>query len=121
ISGTVFSARGGHNEPAGVAGITVQLKDAAGDVLATTVTDRNGHYTFNQLSGPSGNPGVASGVSATGSDEVVLALPAGLRPTSANPALVVITRGGTNATGVNFTVTSAGQPTSSWGQPGTTH
>jgi hypothetical protein len=124
ISGTVFPARAdGHDGPnqAGAAGVTVQLKGAAGDVVATTVTDRNGHYTFTQLSGPSGNPEAASGVSATGTYEVVLVLPAGLQQTSASPSPVVITRGGTNVSGVNFTVASAGQPTSPWGHQGTRH
>jgi hypothetical protein len=119
IRGAVFSSAGGdgrHGQDRdGVAGITVQLKDSSGDVLATTVTDRNGRYTFNQLGGPSNNPEVASGVSATGTYEVVLVLPSGVQQTSASPAPVVISRGGTNVTGVDFTVTSTRQTSSTSG------
>ncbi|MEM9496144.1 MAG: SdrD B-like domain-containing protein, partial [Pseudomonadota bacterium] len=37
----------------GAAGVTVQLKDAAGNVLQTTTTDANGNYLFDNL--PAGN------------------------------------------------------------------
>jgi hypothetical protein len=61
ISGAVRDGSG-----QGVAGITVQLLDTNGDVLATIVTDSQGRYTFNQQSGPASNPDVGSGISATG-------------------------------------------------------
>ncbi|MEM9496133.1 MAG: SdrD B-like domain-containing protein [Pseudomonadota bacterium] len=38
---------------AGAAGVTVQLKDAAGNVLRTTTTDANGNYLFDDV--PAGN------------------------------------------------------------------
>ena len=41
------------------AGITVELLDSSGDVLATTQTNRQGYYWFDQLSGPSTDPTVA--------------------------------------------------------------
>jgi hypothetical protein len=58
ISGGVFSQRSARGQHAkldpGLAGITVQLSDSNGDVVATTITDRAGDYTFNQQNGLSG-------------------------------------------------------------------
>ena len=121
ISGSVFLDHNGGSGPLrqrGVAGITVELTDASGDVLATTKTNAFGQYIFNQLSGPAANPENASGVSAVGDYNVVLVLPSGVTQVSANPATIQITRGGQNVTGVNFLVTSAKQGTD-WG-PDTT-
>ena len=59
ISGTVSLATGGSHSGSvqqGMAGMTVQLEDTKGDVLATTTTNSRGQYTFNQLSGPAANP-----------------------------------------------------------------
>jgi len=86
----------------GVPGVTVQLEDTSGDVLATTTTDRQGHYSFNQLSGPAANVENASGISGTGLYNVVLSLPTWLRQTTASPDSILISRGGLNVTGVNF-------------------
>jgi peroxidase len=111
ISGTVFS--GGPNNTftqtqlQGVSGIKVLLEDAAGDVLATAVTNSQGRYSFNQQSGPSGSPTVGSGVSATGTYQVVLVLPNGTRLVSPAPDAITISRGDTNVTGVNFILDSA--------------
>jgi hypothetical protein len=105
ISGTVFLDGGrGTRSQTGLAGATLKLEDAGGDVLATTVTDRQGRYSFNQLSGPSGNLEIASGVSATGSYNVVLVLPSGAHLTTPLPNTILISRGGLNVTGVNFGV-----------------
>jgi hypothetical protein len=112
ISGTVFfdandNGRQDRGE-SGVAGLTVQLQDTSGNVLATTRTDRNGNYTFTQLSGPAGNVEIASGVSATGDYTVVLILPRALQQTTPNPGPIHISRGGINVTGVNFGVDTGG-------------
>jgi hypothetical protein len=100
ISGTVSSAAAGKighgRDGAGVGGITVQLQDTSGNVLATTVTDSRGHYSFNQL----------NGVSATGDYNVRLVLPSGVTQTTANPATISISRGDINVTGVNVGVTA---------------
>jgi peroxidase len=88
----------------GVPGITVELEDTSGDVLATTTTNSRGQYTFNQLSGPAANPINTPGVSGTGSYDIVLVLPSWLEQTSPNPASVLISRGGVNVTGVNFNI-----------------
>jgi hypothetical protein len=84
-------------------------------VLATTVTDGRGRYSFNQLSGPAANPVNGSGVSATGTYNVVLVLPSGTRLVSPAPASILISRGGLNVTGVNFTISSDGTPSGGWG------
>ncbi|HEX5271001.1 MAG TPA: peroxidase family protein, partial [Gemmataceae bacterium] len=107
IGGTVF--RGGpRNTQQGVPGLTVKLEDTGGDVLATTVTDSRGNYSFNQLSGPSANPAIGSGVSATGYYQIVLVLPSGARLVSPAPGNILISRGGVNVTGVNFQIGSGG-------------
>jgi peroxidase len=116
ISGTVSvggnGRSGGPNR--GTPGITVELEDTAGDILATTETDQRGRYSFDQLSGPSGNPEIAPGVSATGLYQVVLVLPQGMKQTSPNPAPILISCGDTDVNGVNFWLSSpqAGPPNS---------
>jgi hypothetical protein len=111
IRGTVVSDRGGgastaasFNEPgsrasslAGLAGKTVELEDAGGNVLATPVTGRKGHYSFDQL----------TGLSATGTYTVRLAVPSGSTQSWANPTTILISRGGMNVSRVNFAVTPA--------------
>jgi hypothetical protein len=109
ISGTVFfdfDSDGLPRTPGekGLAGVTVQLQDDAGDVLAVTKTDIFGHYLFNQQSGPSNNPEIAHGVSATGEYKIVAILPPSLHATSTTPMTVDITRGGMNVTGINLGV-----------------
>ena len=82
-----------------VAGLTVQLEDTGGDVLATTTTNRRGQYTFNQQSGPAANPVNAPGVSGTGLYRVVLVPPASLHQVSPNPRSILVSRGGIHAAG----------------------
>jgi peroxidase len=108
ISGTVTTGVGqsghGHNSPARpVAGVTVELEDAIGAVVATTVTNRQGQYTFNQLSGPAANAENASGVSATGTYTVVVVAPNSSRQAGPTSSSVLISRGDQNAT-VNFSL-----------------
>jgi hypothetical protein len=102
ISGTVSTpsdaSHPGDSFARGVPGITVQLKDSSGNVLATTMTDSMGHYSFNQQNGLSG----------TGEYSVSLVLRSGFTQTSANPPAILISRGGDNVSGVNFNVTSPG-------------
>lgn len=115
---------GGRGQTFAVPGITVQLRDSSGDVLATTTTGSHGYYSFNQLSGPAANPENASGVSGTGTYNVFLVLPSWLEQTSSNPGGILISRGGMNVTGMNFNIgidwraflNSAGSPsaTADW-------
>ncbi len=107
ISGTVSLAPGGSHDGSvqqGAAGMTVQLEDASGDVLATTTTNSRGHYTFNQQSGPAANPAKTPGVSETGMYHVVLVSPASVHQISAKPHSILISRGGMNVSGMNFVV-----------------
>jgi hypothetical protein len=109
ISGTAFADRSGNGRPGsspqGLAGVTVQLKDGSGNVLATTMTDGKGHYSFDQQ----------AGLSATGNYTVSLVVPSGYTQSSANPATILISRGDTNVSGVNFVLTPSRQSTSSAG------
>ena len=106
ISGTVSAgARAGRPYgQLGVAGLTLELEDASGDVFATTKTDRFGRYSFNQLSGPASNPDNSPGVSAVGSYQVVLVLPAGMRQSSPSPTPILVTNGNTNVSEIDFSV-----------------
>jgi hypothetical protein len=110
ISGVVTAAPNGKPAPggaatAGLAGIAVNLLDENGDILATEKTDQNGAYRFTEQSGPSSNPGIAPGVCVTGVYKVAVVLPPGFKQASANPGAVKITRGDTQVSGVNFTLT----------------
>jgi hypothetical protein len=110
ISGTVSVAMAGPAHPPGqpgLSGITVELEDTSGDVLATTTTNDQGQYTFNQLSGPASNLENASGVSGTGLYDVVLVLPSTLQQISKDPNSILISRGNTAVSAVNFTVANA--------------
>ena len=95
----------------GVPGVTVQLWDSGGNVVATAKTDRNGGYLFNQL----------SGLSATGNYTVRLVVPSGFTQTSANPSPILISRGDINVSGVNFSVASSQQGVPTSGQQGTSY
>src|SRR5207253_2608088 len=85
ISGTVATTVNGPRgqQIVGLAGVTVQLNDEGGNVVATTTTDRFGNYSFNQQSGMSG----------TGTYSVSLILPKGYTQISPNPGKIVISRG----------------------------
>jgi hypothetical protein len=101
ISGTVsaVTSRSVRGRPSshGLAGLTVQLKDDSGAVLATAVTDNGGRYRFDYLNGLYG----------TGDYAVHLAAPANSTETSPDPVTLLISRGDVNAT-VNFSLMSNG-------------
>ncbi len=109
ISGTVTmntrndGPRGGGGSM-GLSGLTVQLEDSSGNVLATTTTGRNGAYSFNQLSTGNTNPESASGVSGTGTYQVVVELPSFLQQVGRGPGAITVTRGDQNFQNVNFVV-----------------
>jgi hypothetical protein len=104
ISGTVSSDSGrdgGHGfPPRGLPGITVQLEDGSGNVLATTVTDSQGHYSFGYL----------TGISGTGYYTVSLVLPSGDTQVSADPSTMLISNGAMNVNEVDFIVRRTGPP-----------
>jgi hypothetical protein len=99
ISGTVYYDLTG-NAPRefrqrGLPGVTVQLEDDSGTVLATTVTDRRGHYRFNNF----------NGIGGTGDYNVRLLVPSGYTQTSADPVTILISRGDVHVRGVDFGMT----------------
>jgi hypothetical protein len=106
ISGTVSATQSGNDHRGsmarGLSGVTVELQDTSGNVVATTFTDNQGRYNFNQL----------NGVSATRDYTVRLIVPSGLTQTSANPSTISISRGDLNVRGVNFLLTPASSVTS---------
>jgi len=100
IRGTVSSpdlARYGGPRPwgaVGLAGLTVELEDDIGAILASTKTDRQGRYRFNQL----------NGLSSVGTYHVVLVLPTGMRQVSPALSPIVITSGDTQVAGVDLNI-----------------
>ena len=88
ISGTVFNDLDGNGvQEAGelpLSGRIVTLEDTSGNAIATTRTDSNGHYVFNE----------SSGIPGTGQFQVLARnLPNGWKVTSPNPVLVALTKG----------------------------
>jgi hypothetical protein len=102
ISGTVSlefnrdGDRGPSQRP--LPGITVQLEDDNGNVLGTTMTDSQGHYSFGYLTGMSG----------TGYYAVSLVLPSGDIQVSASAANMLISNGSMSMSGVDFVVRKTG-------------
>jgi hypothetical protein len=93
ISGTVFNDLNGNGVQNASEGPLsyrlVELEDTSGNVLATTRTDSNGHYSFTDQ----------TGIPGTGQFQVVAAdLPNGWEVTSPNPFPVAITAGGQSYT-----------------------
>jgi hypothetical protein len=88
IQGSVFNDANHDGQrqlnEAGIAGRTIQLWDASGHLVATTVTDANGIYSFDVFSGL-----------GVGTYTVVEVLPGGVFQTTASPAPIQITRGET--------------------------
>lgn len=85
------------NDPlfAGIAGVTVQLRDQAGTVITQAVTDSSGNYTF---------PSVTAG-----QRRVSVVLPSGLMGTSAQSLSYNLTVGATDVTGLTFALASRSQ------------
>ena len=107
ISGTVSLAKPESHSVSsrsGMAGMTVELANTQGTILATTTTNRQGHWTFSQQSGPAANPVSSPGVSGTGCYDVVLALPPSMAQMSAPSHPILISRGSTSVRGMNFVV-----------------
>jgi hypothetical protein len=88
----------------GLSGLTVQLEDTSGDLLATTTTGSGGTYSFNQLSTGNTNPAVTPGLSATGTYKVVVVLPSYMQELGQGPGTITVTRGGQNFQNVDFEV-----------------
>jgi hypothetical protein len=105
ISGNVVvAAPPGQISPSPAPGVTVQLLDDSGTVVATTTTDGEGHYVFTQLSVGAATPTGPLGLSATGTYTVALKLPSGQTQTSPNPAPISITKGDVDTDGIDFVI-----------------
>jgi peroxidase len=102
VSGTVFSSANKRGS-VGRAGVTVELEDADGDVVATTITNHRGNYSFNQLSGPAADLADSPGLSATGQYKIVVVSPTSGQ-TAPAAATIDITRGDTALSNVNFSL-----------------
>ncbi len=89
----------------GVAGITVQLRNSAGTVIATTTTDANGNYTFGGL--VAGSYSVVFGTTTTGGTSYIFTL----QDQGANDAVDSDANRSTGATGA-ITLANAQQITS---------
>src|SRR5581483_11488241 len=107
IGGTVTAVSRANRRaaPRPVAGVTIQLRDADGGLVATAVSDAQGRYHFDDL----------NGVNGTGDYTVRLVVPAGDTLTSPDPVTTLISRGDVDAA-VNFSLAGdwAGGG-SSWG------
>lgn len=88
----------------GLSGVIVKLTNSAGLVLATTTTDAQGRYSFNQFSGPSADATVKSGVSGTGTYRLVIVPPAGYQQVGRDTGDLAIKVGGTDLRNVNYVV-----------------
>ena len=109
ISGTVTVEGAGKQvpPPPGPAGITVELEDTSGDVLATTHVNLQGQFSFNQLSGPAADAGDTPGVSATGEYVVAVLVPRGMQQVSSAPGTISISHGDSVVSNINFTLAPA--------------
>jgi peroxidase len=96
IEGIVFQDLNGNGvrdlgEP-GVAGIVVNLLDDSGNVIATTTTNAQGHYSFNDQ----------TGIPGTGNFTVMVMVPTGEHATTVTTHTVHIGRGGLDYDAENF-------------------
>jgi hypothetical protein len=100
ISGTVTAGQAtrgpSYDATRGLAGVTVQLEDASGNVLATTVTGAGGQYSFN----------IFNGIGGTGVYQVVVQMPANYTSLAPTTVTIPISRGGQNMSGENFQLAS---------------
>ena len=97
ISGTVFSDADTDGLPrtteeAGMSGITVNLNDNSGNVVATTTTDSQGHYSFTDQ----------TGIPGTGKFTVSIVVPLAEHQTTTPPATIALSRGSLDFDGVDF-------------------
>jgi hypothetical protein len=104
ISGVVFNDLNGNGvrdpgEP-GLVGVTVNLVDDNGNVVASAMTDANGDYSFTDQ----------TGIPGTGNFTLSVVLPDGFIQTSTevahNPGTIHLSRGGLNVTAQNFALFS---------------
>jgi hypothetical protein len=100
ISGTVTASQAtrgpSNNTTRGLSGVTIQLEDTSGNVLATTVTGAGGQYSFN----------IFNGIGGTGVYQAVVQMPANYTSLAPTTITIPISRGGQNMSGENFQIAS---------------
>lgn len=102
VIGVVVTTTPGQFLPQGVAGITVELENAGGAVIATTLTNADGYYSFGQ--------------EAAGNYSVVILPPSSDQQVALSPTTVAVTIGARdldNISAVNFLVGPTATTTSS--------
>jgi peroxidase len=110
ISGTVYKLNG--SQMGRAAGVTVELESPnpsfplAFNILATTVTNAQGNYSFNQQSGPAADSFNSPGVSGTGNYDVAIVLPSGYTQLSPERDAVLISGSGMNVKKTDFLITN---------------
>jgi peroxidase len=94
IEGTVFFDPNstGHNTGTGVQGVTINLLDNTGAIIATTTTDANGHYSFTDQ----------TGIPGTGNFTVAIVLPSGGTATTVSTHAIHMSRGALDFDGEDF-------------------
>ena len=101
IEGTVFFDAAGtgirtSTDP-GVQGIVVNLLDDQGNVVATTTTDANGHYSFSDQ----------TGIPGTGNYSVMVMVPTGYQSTTVITHAIHLSRGGLDYDGEDFGINTS--------------
>jgi hypothetical protein len=101
IEGTVFLDAAGtgirtSTDP-GVQGIVINLLDAQGNVVATTTTDADGHYSFTDQ----------TGIPGTGNFSVMIMVPTGYQSTTVITHAIHLGRGGLDYDGENFGINTS--------------
>jgi len=93
VTGRAFFDRDGDGKfdfgEVALAGVSVELLNDAGEVIAATTTDNLGRYRFTQFN-------------ETGDYQVRITVSAQLQVTTPNPADILISNGDTQITGLNF-------------------
>jgi hypothetical protein len=104
ISGRVFDDDNGNGVQdtgeEGIAGVTVNLNDDSGKVIATTITNSNGKYSFTEQ----------SGIPGTGNFTVSVVLPQGYHLTSAGSISIALSRGSLTFGGESFGIDDSSSP-----------
>ncbi len=114
ITGTVFDDDDGtrvfDSQDQGVPGVTVNLNDASGAVVASTTTDSHGNYSFTDQ----------TGIPGTGKFTVSVVVPAGFKNVTATSIPVALSRGGLDFDNVNFGIDETSTATPAAAAPSAT-
>lgn len=107
-TGTITALNNGKRQPA--PNVKVQLLNDDGDVVATTVTDRNGRYVFTEQSKGAASDTLTPGLSSSGSYSTVMILPPNTVAQGAATRAFAIQSGDANVQGLDFAFASKPGP-----------